>query len=532
MEVKTVHQKIQEVDERWGKPWQSWLMYLTLAFGPAVLGLMTIANVIAAQPRSVERLTLAYNEVKMPDIITPSIPIFLVCIFVEILINHFQKKDYYRLNDALSSLFAGGAQQIFGIVSKAFTVFPYLYIYATYGKLFQLYTNHFFDDHWLISGIILFIGVDHSYYWFHRMSHEWNTFWAAHIVHHSSEEFNFTTALRQSLVQPMFGWVFYLPFAFIYPVEFYFYFYQINTLYQFWIHTRVVDKLPAPIEFIFNTPSHHRVHHGRNPIYIDKNYAGVFIIWDRIYGTFQEETEAPVYGVTVELNTWSPLYTQFHHWIEIWDTQKFVPSFAGKLRLIIDRGPGYNYDVLNTNNSYFSCNDLKRLKYDAKVSGVVNTIYLIAQTVLIAGGVFGFGMFGEDYGYGYLFVWALWLLSGMYGVLAAVDRRRYWKELESVRMMALGFMTLEFMDFEVIENWKICSAVFAWIMASWIMIWRFGEKGIEVVVVEKKEKEERKSVGVVDNVARESFGSSSGGSGVVITPKGQFFEVVEEKKVK
>jgi len=163
-----------------------------------------------------------------------------------------------------------------------------------------------------------FLTVDLAYYWFHRTSHEVNLFWAGHIVHHSSEEYNLTVALRQSALGGILSWIFYVPLAVLgMSVEQFAVCYALNLIYQFWIHTRAVGRLPAWAEAVLNTPSHHRVHHGVNPEYQDRNYAGVLIVWDRWFGTFTPEAQEPVYGLTSPLHSWNPLWAQLHHYVAI-----------------------------------------------------------------------------------------------------------------------------------------------------------------------------------------------------------------------
>ena len=157
---------------------------------------------------------------------------------------------------------------------------------------------------------MLFLGVDCAYYWFHRIAHEYNAPWAGHVVHHSSEDYNLAVALRQGTFQGLFSWVFYLPLALLgFPPAWFAAMTSFDLLYQFWIHTRAIGKL-GPLEWVLNTPSHHRVHHARNPKYLDKNYAGTLIIWDRMFGTFQAEEEEPVYGLTKPLEQLEPALGQ------------------------------------------------------------------------------------------------------------------------------------------------------------------------------------------------------------------------------
>lgn len=163
-----------------------------------------------------------------------------------------------------------------------------------------------------------FVIFDLCYYFFHRYSHEINFLWAAHVVHHQSEEYNLSVALRQSWIQQIFSGIFYLPLALIgLPVEMFFLLNALNTLYQFWIHTRLINTI-GPLEWLINTPAHHRVHHGVDDHYVDKNYAGVFIIWDRMFGTFIQEEERPNYGVIKPLRSWNPAWANFDIWHLMW----------------------------------------------------------------------------------------------------------------------------------------------------------------------------------------------------------------------
>lgn len=160
----------------------------------------------------------------------------------------------------------------------------------------------------LASWAVVFVLVDLAYYWSHRFAHEVNILWAGHVVHHSSEEYNLPVALRQSSLHGLMSWIFYMPLAAIgVPWRMFVTCNAINLVYQFWIHTRAVGQMGSLTEAVMNTPSHHRVHHGVNPKYQDKSYAGVFIVFDRWFWSFQAEEEEPVYGITKPLQSWNPL---------------------------------------------------------------------------------------------------------------------------------------------------------------------------------------------------------------------------------
>lgn len=269
----------------------------------------------------------------MKNLIIYSIPVFFILIAVELIIDKIKKKQLYRLNDAISNINTGIVQQVTGILLKFFTIGVYIWIYDNY-KFAAI------PSRWY-TWILLFLGVDFFYYWFHRLSHEVSVLWGTHVVHHQSEEYNLTVALRQSATQVFGSFWFYLPLAFIGfdPISF-IVVAQIQTLYQFWIHTRLIDKMPEWFEFIFNTPSHHRVHHGVNPKYIDKNHGGTLIIFDRIFGTFQIEEEEVHYGVTSQLKSWNIAVANFDYYKWIAQQAIHVKSIRDFF-LVLFKPPGW-----------------------------------------------------------------------------------------------------------------------------------------------------------------------------------------------
>lgn len=266
------------------------------------------------------------------DYIALSVPIFFILIGIELAYSCYKKLGYYRLNDSIANLSQGIGQQVTGLFMKTVLFFGYTYIFEHW-RLFDLP-----DRLWI--WIALFIAVDFCYYWFHRMSHQINALWAAHIVHHQSEEYNLTVALRQSWFQSWFSWVFYLPLAFLgfNPLMF-LTLSAFNTLYQFWIHTRAIKSMGF-LEHIINTPSHHRVHHGSNPKYIDKNHAGTLIIWDKLFGTFQQEEDEVYYGITTPLASWNPVWANVHYWVELWHTAKKATQLRDKINVFL-KPPGW-----------------------------------------------------------------------------------------------------------------------------------------------------------------------------------------------
>ncbi|MBT2561619.1 sterol desaturase family protein [Pedobacter sp. ISL-68] len=311
------------------------------------------------------------------DYIALSVPVFFILIGIELAYNFYKKLNYYRLNDSIANLSQGIGQQLTGIFMKTALFFGYKYIFEHW-RLFELPKT-------IWVWMLLFIGVDFFYYWFHRMSHEVNALWAAHIVHHQSEEYNLTVALRQSWFQGWFSWVFYLPLAFVGfdPIMF-LTLSSFNTLYQFWIHTRAIKSMGF-LEYILNTPSHHRVHHGSNPKYIDKNHAGTLIIWDRFFGTFQQEEEEVYYGITKPLASWNPVWANLHYWDDLVKTAKQSPKFSDKIKVFF-KPPGWFPSHLGGFQSASEINAATYKKYNPayqpKLTAYVLVQFLIA---LVAG---------------------------------------------------------------------------------------------------------------------------------------------------
>tara|TARA_B100001094_G_scaffold128604_1_gene124631 strand:- start:67 stop:954 length:888 start_codon:yes stop_codon:yes gene_type:complete len=244
-----------------------------------------------------------------PPIIVYAIPFFLLAMLLEFFVASAKNIKVYSTKDAFSSIAMGLGNVFIGFVSKLFVFAALYYVYEN----FRIFTVPI--TWW--SFIILIFLDDFSYYWFHRTSHENRFFWASHVVHHSSKHYNLSTALRQTWTGGFYSFIFWLwlPLIGFHPGMIIFQM-SISLLYQFWIHTELIQKMPKWVEFFFNTPSHHRVHHGSNPIYLDRNHAGILIIWDKLFGTFQPELESEKvkYGLVVNIKTYNPIVIAFNEW--------------------------------------------------------------------------------------------------------------------------------------------------------------------------------------------------------------------------
>ena len=257
-----------------------------------------------------------------------AVPFFFVLIAVELLADRWRAMHTYRLADTISSLSAGVLSTTTGLLTKGVGLITYA-LALKYLALLQLPEDSLWV--WLFA----FVLYDFCYYWHHRLGHERNVLWAAHSVHHQSEDYNLSTALRQTSTGFVLGWVFYLPMAVLgVPLPVFVTVATVNLLYQFWVHTRHVPKL-GWFEWLFVTPSNHRAHHAQNALYMDRNYGGVFIVWDRLFGTFQEEddTEPVVFGVTTPLQSWNPLWANWQFYGQLLADAQRTERWRDKLRI-------------------------------------------------------------------------------------------------------------------------------------------------------------------------------------------------------
>ncbi len=276
---------------------------------------------------------------EFPNIILFAIPFFVLSMLVELYVTVKEGTNTYEKKDAISSITMGLGNVFLGYFSKAIVLFSFLLIYENF-RLFTIPVTWW-------SFILIFFADDIAYYWFHRISHECRLFWASHVVHHSSQHYNLSTALRQTWSGGFYTFVFWLwlPLIGFHPAMIMLQM-SISLLYQFWIHTETIDKMPKWFEAVFNTPSHHRVHHGKNPIYLDRNHAGILIIWDKFFGTFQPELkdEKVIYGLVKNINTYNPIKIAFIEWINM-----FKDVFSGKKSinsrlLYFIKPPGWKHD--------------------------------------------------------------------------------------------------------------------------------------------------------------------------------------------
>lgn len=260
-------------------------------------------------------------------------PAIFAVIIIEVIYCLVKKNGYYTFQDSLIGLGTTVLAQCVNVSVAVGVLAVYGFIYDHF-RLTDIPTNV-----WTWAGC--YIGVDFLFYWFHRAGHRINILWAAHVPHHSAEELNYAVALRASLTQRAASFIFYWPLALLgFKVDLILTVVAVNLILQLLPHTRVIPKLPAWIDSWLNTPYHHQVHHGLNPIYWDKNYGGTFIFWDKMFGTYQDQVEPVYYGVSVPPKTWDVTYLNFHWYIVLWKDAMAATHFIDKI-LIWFMPPGW-----------------------------------------------------------------------------------------------------------------------------------------------------------------------------------------------
>ena len=367
-------------------------------------------------------------------IITWATPVFFVLIGLELLAARWRGRNAYASGDAVSSIGLGVISQVVGVFTKLLT----LGIYAWCVQHLALFTLPA-DSLWVWAGALLM--YDFCYYWLHRCGHEVNILWAAHVVHHQSEHYNLSTALRQTGSGVLLGWLFYLPLALLgVPLQVFVVVALIDLLYQFWVHTEQIGRL-GWFDRVFCSPSNHRAHHAVNDRYLDRNYGGILIVWDRLFGSFVEEddNDPPVYGTRAPLRSWNPLWANaevyWHTAIDAWHARRWRDKL-----LVWLKPPGWRpADVAaRFPKSAFV---MPGARFDPPLSSAVK-VYVLAQFALLLAMATQFlGMAGTA-NLPTLLAYATYLVTGLC-VLGALMEGRHWAWwVESLRVLATALVPL------------------------------------------------------------------------------------------
>ena len=382
----------------------------------------------------------------MLDPITLAVPLFFVLIAIELLWAKRRRVSVYRFTDAVTDLSCGVTSQVVLIFWAATQLAVYA---AVYRHTAWLNLSPAWGRPWL-PWAVAFLGVDFLYYWWHRMSHEVNVLWAAHVVHHQSEDYNLAVALRQSVLTSWTGLPFYLPLALVgVPTVVFATVLALSTLYQFWIHTQLVGKIRGPIDWFFNLPSHHRVHHAVNPQYLDKNYGATLVVWDRLFGTYAEEIEPPVYGITTPLASFNPIWAQFHYWVEMRELVRASSGLLEKLRVGF-ASPAWKpraYLVAKVEPGALAA----RAKYDRPISRRLAR-YVTVQYAIVVVATFCLLTWQHTVPSSVLAVSAAAIVGALFATGALLEARRWAVQVEIARLALGGLALAMWISFKTTES--------------------------------------------------------------------------------
>ncbi|AOP36308.1 sterol desaturase [Leptospira tipperaryensis] len=410
------------------------------------------------------------------------IPFLFLFIGMEIVFSWYRNLRLYSFGDSLNNLATGISNQIFIVVFHSITIAGYLWIYFNW-RIFDLPTwsdqpvwwmpsQEFFGVpaiHWswgivILTWLACLFLYELAYYWNHRFSHEVNFLWAGHIVHHQSEEYNLGVAFRQASFRGLFTWVFYLPLAVVgFPPVVMALVGQLSLIYQFLIHTKWIQKLPNWFEAIFNTPSHHRVHHGINPKYINKNYGGMFIFFDKWFGTFELEEEEPKYGITTQLKSFNPLWANLHYWWEMFDLAKNSTSWKDRAKVLF-ANPGWTPQTVSQSQTNFESKPNTFKKYDVILPKGL-TIYSIFWSCLtLSGSLSALIMVSEIPTVLLHTIFFISILS--FACIGGIcDLRKWALYLEPIRLLHLSYLAFTFF-----QGSSITFSVWGLTLLSWVWL--------------------------------------------------------------
>ena len=363
------------------------------------------------------------------DPIALAVPVFFLLIGLELLVARARRRRVYRFTDSFADLGCGVTQRVVLLLFEASLLAVYALLYE-HGRLWTFAPGSAWP--WIIA----IVGVDLGYYWWHRLSHEVNFLWAVHVVHHQSEDYNLAVALRQAVLSPITVMPFYLPLAVLgVPLFHYFIVVALSTLYQFWIHTELVDRM-GPLEYLINTPSLHRVHHGVNPEYLDKNYAATFICWDQLFGTLRREEAPVVYGVSHPLRSFDPVWAQVQPLWVLWHAMRLAPSMREAIRFAF-ASPAWHPDWLGPLEPRRGVDPEALPKFDVR-PGRRRVGYVFVQLALVIVVAFLLLTWHQALSPAALVTAVAWVLVSLVAGAALLEGRRWAMGLELARMGALA----------------------------------------------------------------------------------------------
>jgi len=383
--------------------------------------------------------------VKPMDLIAIAVPFFLLALLLELVIDRVKGTGYYRAADAINSLSAGALSTTFGYFTKIVPTVIWAYAFQEYALLDMPLAWFDASPTGILLWLVAMVAWDFCYYWSHRCGHEISILWASHAVHHQSEDYNLSTALRQTSTGFLFNWIFYLPLFLIgFPPEVLITVNALNLIYQFWVHTQLIGKLGF-LDRILVTPSNHRVHHAQNAKYIDRNYGGILVLWDRLFGSFQEEldNDPVMFGVRKPLANWNPFWANVQVYAYLWFDAVRTRHWRDKIGIWFRRTGWRPRDVeMRYPKATFDAETFQ--KYNPPLPNRLR-YYLVGQFALAVGGIFWIGQLYATEGLAVVVIPCLLLWTQLYTLSLISDRRDQAIRLELTRLgvvMPIGVLAI------------------------------------------------------------------------------------------
>ncbi|HEX7846835.1 MAG TPA: sterol desaturase family protein [Chitinophagaceae bacterium] len=386
------------------------------------------------------------------NLLALAVPFFLGLMFLEYLIAKKRKLPYFNLHNSIANISIGVAERL----AEVFVAGLFYYVYDHLQKNYAV-----FDIRpGVLLWILLFILTDLVWYWYHRLAHEINILWSVHVVHHQSEDFNYTASARITVLQAFVRTGFWAVLPLLgFPAGMITSLLLVHGLYPFFIHTRLIGKLGV-LEYILVTPSHHRVHHASDEKYLDKNYGDVLIIWDKLFGTFKKEEEEPKYGLTKPLRTYSFLWQHFHFAIELWLAVKKEKGW-NKLRIIFARPEKINPDLREEAERIFNVR-----QNEAPIDQPLNR-YVIWQMIILLGSLFGFILFEQYLGATFKTGFAILIILTLVNCGAIMEQKRWIFFVEFLR-----FSVLLLFSFYSLAYWQTKVLLILLLLATLLLYYR------------------------------------------------------------
>lgn len=399
--------------------------------------------------------------------------VFMAGVAVEFVLSRLLNKGYFSSAFLIINLSISFLQQLADVLSKVLFIGAFVYVQQHYsiqkilGWEDVAVVNPFspFNPLALFNYLFVIVLADFCQYWLHRFSHEVNILWAGHITHHSNNEYNYGVALRQNALENFYTWVFYLPLAFFgIPWQMFVAAYAVSLIWQFFVHTRLVNKMGV-LEVFMSTPSHHRVHHGKNPQYIDKNYGAFFIIWDKLFGTFEPEVEAVEYGITEPLRNQNPVWSCVHHHVSIIKTIKAEPLWQQKLKWLFGK-PSAIYATQKQAAPYTI----------TIVAQPEKKLYVFINFLLVAVGGFLLVNYYEQTHNLLVYLLALVSVVGSFSIFSALLENKRWADYAEVsRLVVMAMIGLAVMFTNQLQTVGavLIGTALALLLFTWVIAGRY-----------------------------------------------------------